>query len=55
MKTNKKTESKFHAVDFMREVRKELTEQFFQDKQKYLDFLKKSMDDFKRKQKEVYS
>jgi hypothetical protein len=50
MKTNKKTEKKFHAVDFMRQVRSELTEQFLHDKQKYLDYLRKAMDDFKLRQ-----
>jgi len=52
MTTNKK---KFHSVEFMREVRNELTEQFLHDKQNYLDYLKKSMDDFKQRQKEVYA
>jgi len=37
----------FHAVDFMRQVRGELTEQFSQDRQQYLDYLKKAMEDFK--------
>ena len=55
METNKKTEKEFHAVDFMRQVRSELTEQFLQDKQKYLDYLKKSMDDFKVRQKKAFS
>ncbi|HRI29060.1 MAG TPA: hypothetical protein PK239_01615 [Chitinophagales bacterium] len=41
----------FHAVDFMRQVRSELTEQFLQDKQKYFDYLKRAMDDFKLRQK----
>ena len=41
----------FHAVDFMRQVRSELTEQFLQDKQKYFDYLKQVMDDFKLRQK----
>lgn len=40
----------FHAVDFMRQVRAELTEQFLKDKQKYLDYLHQVMADFKRKQ-----
>jgi len=55
METNKKTEKEFHAVDFMRQVRNELTEQFFMDKQKYLDYLKKAMEDFKLRQRKVYS
>ena len=55
METNKKKEKEFHAVDFMRQVRSELTEQFLLDKQKYLDYLKKSMDDFKVRQKMAFS
>ena len=55
METNKKTENEFHAVDFMRQVRSELTEQFLKDKQKYLDYLKKTMEDFKLRQKKAYS
>jgi hypothetical protein len=52
---NKKQKQTFHAVDFMREVRNELTQQFIQDKPKYLDYLKKVMEDFKSRQKKVYS
>lgn len=55
METNNKTEKEFHAVDFMRQVRNELTEQFVIDKQKYLEFLKKAMEDFKLRQKKAYS
>ena len=55
METNKKTEEEFHTIDFMRQVRSELTEQFLQDKQKYLDYLKKTMEDFKLRQKKAYS
>jgi len=55
MKTNKKTDKEFHAVEFMRKVREELTEQYSQDKQKYLEYLKKSMQDFKLKQEKAYS
>ena len=55
MKTNNKTDEEFHAVEFMRQVRTELTEQFAQDKQKYLEYLRKSMQDFKRKQEKAYS
>ncbi len=54
MKTNKKADKEFHAVEFMREVREELTEQFSRDKKKYLEYLKKSMQDFKLKQKKAY-
>ncbi len=52
---NKSTEKEFHAVEFMREVRSELTQQYLQDKQKYLDYLNKAMEDFKLKQKKAYS
>jgi len=47
---NKNTTADFHAVDFMRQVRSELTEQFLQDKQKYFDYLKHVMEDFKIRQ-----
>ena len=55
MKKNNKTENDFHAVEFMRKVRGELTEQFLKDKQKYLDFLQKALEDFKLRQKKAYS
>ena len=45
----------FHAVDFMRQVRSEMTEKFLQDKQKYFDYLKRAMEDFKLRQKKHYS
>ena len=45
-----KENKEFHAVDFMRQVRAELTEQFLKDKQKYLDYLHKAMEEFKQKQ-----
>lgn len=35
----------------MRQVRGDLTEEFFQDRQKYLDYLKKAMEEFKVRQK----
>ena len=54
MEKNKKSEKEFHAVDFMRQVRSELTQQFLHDKKQYLAFLKKSMEDFKLRQKKVY-
>ena len=50
MQTNKKMDKEFHAVEFMRQVRSELTEQFLKDKQKYLEYLKKTMDEFKLRQ-----
>ena len=55
MKKNNKTENEFHAVEFMRKVRGELTEEFLKDKQKYLDYLKKALEDFKHRQKKAYS
>ena len=45
----------FHAVEFMRQVRSELTELFLKDRQKYLDYLKQAMADFKAKQNSAYS
>jgi len=47
---SKTTEKEFHAVEYMRQIRTELTEQFLQDKQKYLANLKKVMEEFKLKQ-----
>lgn len=44
----------FHAVEFMRQIRVELTDQFLNDKQAYLDYLKKTMDEFKAKQRKVH-
>jgi len=55
MKKNKQTEKEFHAVEFMRQVRSELTEEYLKDKQKYFDHLKKAMEDFKLRQKRAYS
>jgi len=49
------TRTDFHAVDFMRQVRSEMTEQFLQDKQKYFDYLKRVMEDFKLRQKKHQS
>ena len=54
-KKNKTTEKDFHAVEFMRQVRTELTKEFLNDKQKYLSYLKKSMEEFKLRQKKVFS
>jgi hypothetical protein len=50
MEKNKNIIKDFHAVEFMREVRFELTDLYHQDKQKYAEFLKKSMEDFKFRQ-----
>lgn len=53
METNKHLDQDFHAVEFMRKVRSELTEHFLSDKQNYLDYLKKVMEDFKLRQKQA--
>jgi len=51
MEKNKQIDGEFNAVEFMRKVRSELTEQYLQDKQKYMELLKKVMEDFKHRQK----
>lgn len=51
----KQTEKEFHAVEFMRQVRSEQTEEYLQDKQKYFDHLKKAMEDFKLRQTKAFS
>lgn len=48
---NKTNKSDFHAVEFMRQVRAELSQEFLQDKKKYLDHLNKIMAEFKLNQK----
>lgn len=53
MKTNNKPDKHFHAVAFMRQARSEMTEQFLQNRQKYLDYLKQTMNNFKNLQKKV--
>lgn len=56
MKTQNKTKEKeFHAVEFMRQVRSELSEKYLQDKVQYLEDLKNAMEDFKRRQEKAYS
>jgi hypothetical protein len=50
---NEKISNTFHAVEFMYEVRQELTELFLKDKQKYLEYLKHSMEEFKIRQKKL--
>ena len=52
---NKANQKEFHAVEFMREVRSELSEKYLQDKSQYLEDLKKAMADFKRRQEKAYS
>ncbi len=51
---NKQIKKEFHSVEFMRQVRSELSEQYLQDKQKYFAYLKQAMEDFKLRQKNVY-
>ncbi|NEN23684.1 hypothetical protein G3O08_09240 [Cryomorpha ignava] len=55
METNKKPGKEFHAVEFMRQVREEMTEQFIEDRQKYLEYLKKSIADFKIRQAKAFN
>jgi len=45
----------FKAVEFMRQIRSELTSLYHKDKKKYLDELKRSLEEFKIRQKRVYS
>lgn len=52
---NKIDDTEFHAVDFMRKIRLELSEKYLQDKEQYMKDLKKAMEDFKRKQEIIYS
>ncbi len=52
---NKEIETEFHAVDFMRQVRRQMTEKYLQDKEQYMRGLKKAMEDFKHRQKKAYS
>jgi hypothetical protein len=52
-KITKKAKKDFHAVEFMRKVRGELTELYLRDKPKYLDSLKHAMEDFKARQKKT--
>jgi len=49
-KINKKMEQDIYGINFMQQVRLELTEQFLKNKQEYLDNLKIYMEDFKHKQ-----
>ena len=52
---NKAIENEFHAVDFMRKVRRELSEKYLQDKEQYMKDLKKVMEGFKCRQKNAYT
>jgi len=51
----KEIETEFHAVDFMRKVRRELSEKYLQNKEQYMEDLKKAMEEFKCRQKKAYS
>jgi hypothetical protein len=46
-------DNEFHAVDFMRQVRSDLSQKYMQDKDRYLQDLKTAMEDFKRKQEKA--
>ena len=50
MKTTTKSKKVFKAVDFMREVRNELSKEFLKDKNNYMKHLKESLEDFKLQQ-----
>ncbi len=52
---NKADQKEFHAVEFMRQVRNELSERCLHNKTEYLEDLKNTMSDFKRKQEKAYS
>jgi len=48
-KSNQMDEKKFKAVDFMREVRQQLTEEYLKDKEKYFSDLKRVSENFRKK------
>ena len=48
MKKNR--QPSFHTVEFMRQVRNEMSNEFLRDKQRYLTDLQEAMKDFKTKQ-----
>ena len=54
---NKETETDtgFHAVDFMRNVRLEISEKYLLDKEQYMQDLKKAKEDFKLRLEKAYS
>jgi hypothetical protein len=52
---NKSNEKEFHAVEFMRQVRNELSEKYLHDKVQYLEDLKNAIADFKSRQEKAYS
>lgn len=52
--TNRIADAEFHAVDFMRKVRRELSEKYLQNNEQYIKDLKKALDDFKCRQEKAY-
>lgn len=52
---NKNTDNQFHAIDFMRQVRSELSKKYVQYKDQYLQDVKTAMENFKRKQEKAYN
>lgn len=50
---SKNTVYEFHTVDYMRQVCSELSELFLRDKEKYLEYLKQAMANFKLRQNQV--
>jgi hypothetical protein len=47
----KKNENNFHAVEFMRKVRDEMSNLYNTDKKQYFQEIKQAMEDFKARQK----
>ncbi len=43
----KKTEKEFHAVEYMRKVREEMSNLYNTDKKRYFEEIKQAMEDFK--------
>ena len=52
---NKKEKKEFHAVEFMRKRRAELSAEYEKDPEAYFMRLKKVMDDFKKQQRSTHS
>lgn len=50
MENTTKNVTEFHAVDFMRQARQELTQLFLQDKDSYKEYLRKTMEAFRARQ-----
>ncbi|MEQ9299167.1 MAG: hypothetical protein RIF33_11405 [Cyclobacteriaceae bacterium] len=55
MKRVKEKDDEFHAVEFMTSVRADLTKQFYEDRNKYLEYLSKAMEEFKIKQEKQFN